>query len=175
QLLRHLIGDSTAQAVAAQMIRAMRLDAADFVHIKRRHLLDRCQAWTFAVEALGLQAIERLIGAEMSRKVAIDQHISAAAVDAEKRRPRAVGLNRYQRGPVRRSSVSLQNLRQLRDRLSLKEDGERKFALKFFRDLREQAHRQDRSATELKVVLIQTNRAGAEQAFPDFLQFSLGR
>src|ERR1019366_8767995 len=55
QLLRHLVGDSTAQAVAAQMIRAMRLDAADLPHVERRHLLDRCQAWTFAVEAPWMQ------------------------------------------------------------------------------------------------------------------------
>ena len=87
QLLRHLVRDGAAHAVAAQIIRALGLHAANLLHVKRRHLLDRCQAWTFAVEALGLQAIERLIGAKMARQLAINQHISATAVDTEKRRP----------------------------------------------------------------------------------------
>ena len=41
QLLRHLVGDRTTHAVSAQVIRPVRLDAANLVDIKRCHLLYR--------------------------------------------------------------------------------------------------------------------------------------
>jgi len=55
------------------------------------------------------------------------------------------------------------------DYYSLKEDGERELVLKFPGDLREQRTARI-EVPRAQIVLIQPNRAGTEQTFPDCLQ-----
>ena len=66
-----------------------------------RHLLDRQTLETFPVEALGLDAVKRLVVTQFPRQPMQKQRAARAAVHAEERGPRAILLYRNQRGIIR--------------------------------------------------------------------------
>src|SRR5262245_12573077 len=99
ELLRHLEGHQAAEGEAGQEIGAVGLEDANLLEVMSGHLLDPCVARQFAIQALRLQSIDRLLRAQITREIAVAEHPAAIRVHAEERWSGTVGLNGDERGP----------------------------------------------------------------------------
>ena len=92
KLHRHLQGDGCAQAVSQQQIGSFRPRGFDRFDIVRGHLCHGGERSLLAVEARGLQAVDRLVGSELSGELAVQQRRPGRGRDTEQRAPFTGGL-----------------------------------------------------------------------------------
>ena len=102
QQLRHLIRNHTTTAVATEVVRPVWLHFAKFSQVGLGHLLDGCVRLYLAVHATRLQAVERLVLAEVVRQIAEAKHVAAGTVHQEQLGARALGLDRHHVLPLAR-------------------------------------------------------------------------
>jgi hypothetical protein len=96
ELLRHLERNQTAEGSPTQMVRATRLQRADLADVVRGHIFHTRVKRLLSIESLCLQPVERLVGTEAVRQIAIEEHIAAGRVDAEEGRARALRVQRHE-------------------------------------------------------------------------------
>ena len=173
KLARHFKRHISAKTITAEMIRPVRLQRANVRHILRRHFLDAVQ-FLAAIQAARFQTINRLIGAQMPRKIHITpKHPAARAMHQEKRRSRAARLNLHQRcARQRRAFLNFlaNDRRQLLDRRRLKNRRHPQSASKNLFDLRDQFHREQRMAAEIKKFVLDADRMHVEDTLPNLGQ-----
>ena len=98
QLLCHFKGHQPAEAISSQKVRTGRLDFANFGQIVCRHLFHRRAIHPASVETLWFEPVKGLIVSHFARQPMQEKRTSGAAMDTEKRRTVAEGLDRDQRG-----------------------------------------------------------------------------
>lgn len=72
---RDLVSRHTAHAFAADEVRPVRLDRADFRHVISHHLGQRVVWCGDAVRSARLQPVKRLIGTDMARQHAVNEEL----------------------------------------------------------------------------------------------------
>ena len=168
ELLRHLVGDHPARRVAAEQVRT--------TGRVRPHRFDVARGNGFNAivggldVALGLQAKYRLCLANRLRERAERHHFPADAVDQEEWRPIAERLNRHDDGP----RAGLRGLHRQQpglraNRSVAKQRRQRQAHTEVALDVGEQAHGQQRVATELEEVVVRIDGGHLEHATPERL------
>ena len=166
QALHHLEGDNRAEAVPADVVRALGLHGAQLGEVVRRHLLDGPDRRRSAVQAPHLQAVERLLLPEQPRERLEVEHRARTSVDAEDRRLGSVRLNRYERRPATRAGVALEQRRELLDGRRLKERTERERVAELALEPREEPRGDDRRDAEIEEVVGDAHGRDAELLLP---------
>src|SRR3954469_19319940 len=103
ELARHLARDDPAERVPGQEVGTGGLKAPHGIEVLGRQLFDRrprrCGLPGLPIEWARLEAVERLVGAELAGEAVVAEDLSPERMDAEERRSRPEGLDRHQRRP----------------------------------------------------------------------------
>ena len=127
--------------------------------VVRRHLLDAGVRRAAAVEALRLEAVQRLVGAELVAEVGELQHADHVRRDVEERRLRARRLDRHERRPARAPALVADHRRPARRWSGASNSADDRDALAGpLLDQREQPRGEQRVAAEVEEVVVDADR-----------------
>src|SRR5205807_7632817 len=129
-----------------------------------------------AIHGAGFESVDRLVRVEMSREVCVSpKHAAANAVDQEQRWTTAFGLDLDDGGNAAVALVAAKHARKLFYSWRLEEARYGELFSEGSFDLRHQLDRQHGVSAEFKKVVVDTDRADSQNAFPELhkLRFDL--
>ena len=140
ELLGHFEGYHAPRRVTSQKIRTLGLAGMYLFDVESCHVLNPGVRSLFAIQPLGLEPIQGLIRAQITRQIAIAENIAPDGMDEEQRGFGTVGLDRHQRRPRRGPSFLAEQVGELLNGRSLEEGSQGKCVAGHLGNFLEQTH-----------------------------------